>query len=426
MLRQTTTVADLESSFHSDLDGSFSSQPTSRFTLDSARAHFAASAVCTSTKEIVDSSVTPTVSLPTGATPGLAGSTSSIASALGIGNSSVPGLTVQGSAGQSSQSTPAVDSHGVGLPQQTITLSQGNAPPGSSSTGQAAGPSYITQHGATISSSHTLNPSTPQPQAGGHASAQHSATLSALQQHLSSPGAAHNPLAHSSMQGAGLGQPEGTGGAHTRTLTPSAAGGLLPLTVTGQLSKTPLTPDNGLQQAGLHTSVPSLAQQLAQQTTSIPQQQFPGQTLRGQSTTSLGYSSQGAAVSHDRASASHQGASLGSSQHSSLASALAAAPSLPPGSVLTRHTGGLTSLQLSNGPLIDSKFVYCDIVMLVILYFVDLAKYNRNSKITNFNIFTPHVCDVSDVIVLTSSVYLFVCRSVSASLSRPNGWTYRL
>ena len=41
---------DLESSF--DLDHSFSSQPTSRFTLDSASARFAASALCTYTKDL--------------------------------------------------------------------------------------------------------------------------------------------------------------------------------------------------------------------------------------------------------------------------------------------------------------------------------------------------------------------------------------
>lgn len=45
---------DLESSF--DLDHSFSSQPTSRFTLDSASAQFAASAVCTSTKDLMQPS----------------------------------------------------------------------------------------------------------------------------------------------------------------------------------------------------------------------------------------------------------------------------------------------------------------------------------------------------------------------------------
>ena len=45
---------DLESSF--DLDHSFSSQPTSRFTLDSASAQFAASAVCTSTKDLIQPS----------------------------------------------------------------------------------------------------------------------------------------------------------------------------------------------------------------------------------------------------------------------------------------------------------------------------------------------------------------------------------
>ena len=43
------------------------------------------------------------------------------------------------------------------------------------------------------------------------------------------------------------------------------------------------------------------------------------------------------------------------------------------------------------------------------------------------NIFTPHVCDVSGVIVLTLSVCLCVCLCVCGlPLSRPNEQTYRL
>ena len=47
---------DLDGSF--DLDHSFSSQPTSRFTLDSASARFAASAVCTSAQELIQNAAT--------------------------------------------------------------------------------------------------------------------------------------------------------------------------------------------------------------------------------------------------------------------------------------------------------------------------------------------------------------------------------
>ena len=51
LLKQETT--DLEIAI--DLEHSFSSQPTSRFTLDSATAQFAASAVCNSAQELISS-----------------------------------------------------------------------------------------------------------------------------------------------------------------------------------------------------------------------------------------------------------------------------------------------------------------------------------------------------------------------------------
>lgn len=49
LLKQETDLA-LDPSF--DLEHSFSSQPTSRFTLDSASAQFAASALCNSAQEL--------------------------------------------------------------------------------------------------------------------------------------------------------------------------------------------------------------------------------------------------------------------------------------------------------------------------------------------------------------------------------------
>ena len=62
LLRQETDLT-VESSF--DLEHSFSSQPTSRFTLDSASAQFAASAVCNSAQEVAQQSAMP---VPSGAT----------------------------------------------------------------------------------------------------------------------------------------------------------------------------------------------------------------------------------------------------------------------------------------------------------------------------------------------------------------------
>lgn len=94
---------DLESSF--DLDHSFSSQPTSRFTLDSASARFAASAVCTSTKDLLPTGSDNSMTKPLGepaikqevdiSTPrsSLPASASSIASVLGIATSHTPNVS---------------------------------------------------------------------------------------------------------------------------------------------------------------------------------------------------------------------------------------------------------------------------------------------------------------------------------------------
>jgi len=64
-LREETDVAP-GGSTALNLKHSFSSQPTSRFTLDSASAQFAASAVCNSTQELIQS--VAVVAHPTGGT----------------------------------------------------------------------------------------------------------------------------------------------------------------------------------------------------------------------------------------------------------------------------------------------------------------------------------------------------------------------
>ena len=55
LLREETDVVAPGGGATLNLKHSLSSQPTSRFTLDSARAQFAASAVCNSTQELIQS-----------------------------------------------------------------------------------------------------------------------------------------------------------------------------------------------------------------------------------------------------------------------------------------------------------------------------------------------------------------------------------